>query len=846
MQYKFLNIFLDKNEIFGQENKSINPILLENNVEQLEKLYEFYSSDADLLCVNGFLGTGKAKIVDYSTAFLSSETVVIKYNCFDSTILDDILLTFFSEFKKLFLQNLISEPKIKTESFSQKINSYFAQIEKPFVVILDSFEAILQENRKEILDFIFHLASFSKVKIILISRVFEREYFEDSKLKIDKISTTALERPLFEKFLKNEKIKFLPAQLDEFYKNSRGYYFFTELAIKIINARRLLPGDFLKEFRASFLTFNEFLQKQAISIIPPTSRNLFWFLSIIRHPVSVDLLKALHFWDESKMEFLVKNLIVSREGSLIYVQDYFKETVDLSLAPNIAQKIHQYAVDLYHTQLPLKPLERNILLSRQTMRKEIEYHTIFLPKKPKNLEAKDTDINYLAYSKVHDFELSLTKHEEEAETKEHETRKSDLKPATVNEEIHLPVQPINLPVSQLDNDLPFKLSKEEMSLLDKIEEQQSIERPVADNEVLPEGTPLPEIKTIKSLNEIMEKAKEIEGTYHWAKAVELYKKALTLEDEPDYSAQLPLIYTKIAHAYQKIADYNNAIKYYEMAKNLYEKNKEFVKENYIKLNIAKIFSDTYKLSQAKDILIEITKNSQNPPVLMTKTYIQLANLEDGLSNINGAMEYYRRALEFSSDAMDIETMSELYFKYALILDDKNDVKNAIYFYEKCINLSDDFKMNKFLSSAYSNIATLYMEKDDSTQAVKNYLKAYEIDKQNGNYDGMYYAASKLASILQRKNPEKALEYFETALESAKTLNDIFYIASASLSLGDFYYDKNQDEIALKQYLYALNLVKNDFSKDNIDKIQMRINDIKFRMGVEKFEHYSESLREENK
>lgn len=840
MQYKFLNIFLDKNEILSQENKSINSILLENNVEQVEKLYEFYSNDADLLCVNGFLGTGKATIVDYSTAFLSSETVVIRYNCFDSTILDDVLLTFFNEFKKLFLQNLISEPKIKTESFSQKINSYFAQIEKPFVVILDSFEAVLQENRKEILDFVFHLASFSKVKIILISRVFEKEYFENSDLKIDKITTSALEKPLFEKLLKLEKIKFNPAQLDELYKHSRGYYFFTELAVKIINSRKLLPADFLKEFRASFLTFNEFLQKQAIAITPPTSRNLFWFLSIVRHSVSVDLLKALHFWDESKMEFLISNLIVAREGSSIYVQDYFKETVDLSLAPNIAQKIHQFAVDLYHTQLPLKPLERNILLSRQTMRKEIEYHNIFLPKKPKKMEAQNTDINYLAYLKANDFELGLTKQEEG----EIEAVRGDERRVTGNENMLLPLQPFNLSTIQPDGELPFKLSKEEMGLLDKIEEQKSDERRETDNEILPEDTPIHEITTIKSFTEIMEMAKEAEGNYHYAKAVELYKKALSLEDEPDYSVQLPLLYTKIAYACQKIADYNNALKYYELAKSFYENNKEFIKANYIKLNIAKIFSDTYKLSQAKEILIDITKFSQNPPVLMTKTYIQLANLEDSLSNINGAIENYKCALEFSNDSMDIETLSELYFKYALILDDKNDVKNAIDFYEKCINLSDDFKINKFLSSAYSNIATLYLEKNDSTYAVKNYLKAYEIDKQNGNSDGMYYSASKLASILQRKHSDKALQYFKTALDCAKTLNDIFYIASASLSLGDFYYDKNQDEIALKHYLYALNLVKNDFSKDNLDKIQMRINDIKFRMGVEKFEHYSKSLNEE--
>ena len=60
------------------------------------------------------------------------------------------------------------------------------------------------------------------------------------------------------------------------------------------------------------------------------------------------------------------------------------------------------------------------------------------------------------------------------------------------------------------------------------------------------------------------------------------------------------------------------------------------------------------------------------------------------------------------------------------------------------------------------------------------------------------------------------------------------MASSLLSLGDFYYGQKQDALALEEYFTALDLVKNDFSKDNISKIEMRINDIKFRIGADKF------------
>jgi len=127
-----------------------------------------------------------------------------------------------------------------------------------------------------------------------------------------------------------------------------------------------------------------------------------------------------------------------------------------------------------------------------------------------------------------------------------------------------------------------------------------------------------------------------------------------------------------------------------------------------------------------------------------------------------------------------------------------------------------------------------LEKNDNAIAVKNFLQAYQIDESNQNYDGMYFSATKLAQVMQRKLPDKALYYFKKAKECAIKLNDIFYQASSLLAFGDFYYSQKKDELALNEYFEALDLVRNDFSKDNINKIEMRINDIKYRLGTEKF------------
>lgn len=825
MQYNFLNIFLDPKELLDQSKKkaefNINPFLLENNHSQLEKIYEFYKSNINLLYVNGFLGTGKAEIVKYSTAFLSPEAIILKYNCFNSTILDDIFLSFFDDFKKLIAQNIISEPKVKSENFTQKINSFFSQIEKPFVIILDSFESILDENRQEILDFIFHLNSMAKIKIIIIGRTFEGKNFQNKT--IERVSTFALEREIFEKYLKSEKVKYSHQTLDEFYKNTRGYFFFTTLSLQLMKNENLLLAEFLTKVKDSFLPFSTFLAKQVLSSVPAAERNLFWFLSLIRHPISIELLKQLKFYNEEKIDFLIENLIIVKENSELYIQDFIKEQADETISSHVAQKIRQYIVDLYLTQLPLKPSERNICISRQTMRKEIEFHKLFLPKHPKTAEAQVVDINYLSYSKVFDFT-------EKAKVEDEKPKGEDEKKAAAP----------HIDLTQRKN---ISINLENLPFQDKSKLQPNTQQIIHPQKKKEEEGEAPQIQEIITVQALIEQAKTAEERYNYPKAIELYQKSIQLKNDAIYQARLPYIYTKLSYAYEKVAEHENALRYYELVQNIYENTQEYAKANSIKYNRAKILFETFKIEKAKELFLQTAQSNESQRSLIVKSYLQLANIEEGLSNQDKAYEYYKNAINLSNESMDVETISELYFKYALVADDKNDIKTAIEYYTKCIDLSKNVKENKFLSSAYSNIATLYQEKNDIENAILNFTKAYEIDNLCNNFEGMYYSASKLASMLQRKQPDEAYKYFQSALDNAKLTKDAFYTVSASLAIGDYLYDRKKDEIALKHYLYALDLANNNFSKDNINKINIRINDIKFRLGVEKFEALSEKIEQ---
>ncbi len=840
MEFKFLNFFLDKKDLLSQDSEMLASVLLENNKEQLQSFYEFYEGNSSILYINGFLGTGKVQLTNYSLNFLTKDVVILKYNCFETTILDDIFLVFFEEFKKLQAQKIISEPKVKTENFSQKINSYFSSINKPFLIILDSFESLKKENKKEIIDFIIHLSTFKKIKTVIIGRTFKSDLFPEN-FHLERITTNALDKNLFEKYLKQNKIKYSNAIFDEFYKNTRGYFFYTTLSIKIMQTKKITLETFIDNFKKSFMTFYEYLEKESLDLIPAISVRFFWLLCLLRHGVSVSLLKQINFYDEENINILQENNILTIDNSQVYIQDYFKEQINVSIPSNVELKLHKFIIEFYEAQLPLKPLERTVLLSRQTMRNEIEYHGLFLPKK-QNIQSEKDNLSFISYTKEKDFNLKVDSLvEESSKEQKKEPAKENWISSKNSERTDFSSEDYRgLDLSSIKNleeelkDLPFKLTPQEMAMLTSQAGNDPKILPDLPLNTKPEENFDDDEKIEITLNDILNYAKECEIKYNYKKMIDLYLKALNYKDDDDYVENLALIYTKLGFAYQKMSDWENAIKYYEQARDFYLNSNEKTKENYINLSIANIYYDSYKPEKAKELLLNISKSGETSEILLIKTYLTLSNIEDSLSNIEQARKYCEKALEHSNSSTDISVLAELYFKYALISDDSNATNSALEYYEKCITLSSDYKVNKFLAAAYSNLATIHLEKRDVGYAVKYFLKAYEIDEINENFDGMYFSATKLATALQKKYPDKALIYYKKAKHCAKKLNDIFYMASASLAVGDFYYNQKQDEFALKEFLLAHNIAKNEFSKENLNKIEMRINDIKFRIGTQKF------------
>lgn len=106
------------------------------------------------------------------------------------------------------------------------------------------------------------------------------------------------------------------------------------------------------------------------------------------------------------------------------------------------------------------------------------------------------------------------------------------------------------------------------------------------------------------------------------------------------------------------------------------------------------------------------------------------------------------------------------------------------------------------------MAELFDEAGSSALAIKYYNQSMKIDNITKNYSGLYYSAIHLAEIYSAQDTNKSLDFMMQALSYAKQLNEPFYIAGASLELGDYYMLRRDVDGAYRYFILAYNVAKN--------------------------------------
>lgn len=394
----FINNNINKDDVVNIKSTHISTFLQRNNANELKKVYDFYTSNQSLLVITGFSGTGKRLLVEHSLGFLESNVIKLEYDCKNATVCDDILLYFIETMQKSPEIKRIFAPKI--ENFTKTLNRYISVSSAPVLIFINSFDNILEKNAKLILDFLFSITESEKVKLIITAKKFDSGVIPQ-QINFTKILSKPFNKDIFKEYLLSKNINADEDKVQELYKLTRGYYYYTKLATSLINTLGISPRDFIDKCNNSGKVFDKYLCDLAMTSLSIPVRNFFWFLLLLRHGISYDALSVLDLYDENSIKFLLSNGYLYETNNTLFVSNYFHSDVEILIPAKIKQKLHKYLIDIYRSQLQEKPEKRVIKLSRQSLNAEIVYHA-------SKAESNDEQVNELKVTEPKVEPLNIT------------------------------------------------------------------------------------------------------------------------------------------------------------------------------------------------------------------------------------------------------------------------------------------------------------------------------------------------------------------------------------------------------------------------------------------------------
>lgn len=369
MGKNFLSATANFDDFANLASAEINSHVQKNNDSILKKVFNFFQTDSNILLINGFAGVGKKQIAEHTLSYLDKDTIILKYVCVDSSNLDDVLLTFFSILKSKISGTNLSELDA-IENIKDKVEFFFSKSEVRFVPVFYNFDNISEQNKQDILNYIFSLAQRESFKVVICARTFDTDIIPQ-EIKYIKVVVKALSKVIFETYLREFGIKVSPAMLDQLYRLTRGYFFSACICAKYMINQELTLNDFIVRYTNSGDSFDTFLAKAYYTLIVGTTKSAFNLFLKLQHGLNLKILQTIGSYPEIIFKTLSENFYIYKKGKNYYPNDFLK----LQLTKYASDEISPpRLVNYYKKQLELSPADRDVLISRASLQEIIAFY----------------------------------------------------------------------------------------------------------------------------------------------------------------------------------------------------------------------------------------------------------------------------------------------------------------------------------------------------------------------------------------------------------------------------------------------------------------------------------------
>ncbi len=791
------------------------------NTRILNQIHDFINSRDDLLYIGGFQGCGKSEIVNLALKNIDENILLFRHLCFENSVIDDFLLGFYDNLRYYSINKKINLKKSLTENFAQKVSFYFKNLDKNCLIIIDNFNLISKNS--EIMDFLSHLGKFENVKLILISRVLDSDFFEDKGLKFATVEIEPNDYFTFKLKVEDSLEIFDEADIEELYRQTKGYELYLSMTLRYISTVNITLKEFVEEFKKRQMEFSDFLLSKIVSLVPSIYLPFLQNISCLNHSVKIDFIEHYNLGDISLVNYLYRKLLISKFDDEIYLKDYLKQYFLSGLS--VKEKINNYKnlIEIYEKELAKSPKDRLLRLSRESIRKQIEFLKTKVPNvSGLGIAEKKQDFSYIQQTRTAGMpwytKLAKLKKQGFKAVNDSDNETKSNSNGLFGEEI---------------------LSDEERVLIEEFRKNKE------------KGATGVRFENTGNGADILKHAQKLEEQYDYTGAISILE---GIKNKVQDKNILSNIHLKLAQNYTKINDFEASLKNYQSTFDLQKSLNNEAQCAEIKLEIAELYKKVYRFKKAKEYLKDVAENKFAPKNTVSKAFLTLGEIYEMENDFKLALENYEKADAASDlDNKDYELSSEIYFKTALLYDDGQNTEKALEYYQKSIDEAKKTRTaneNRFLSTCFANMGLIYTEswaENTAADGFEEYFKkaaesfevALEIDKKEQNQNGIYFASRQLSMLYRDVEPEKSAEFLQGTLDAATALGDNFKTALSLLDLGDYNYNIMNNRLALINYFEAQKALGTSISDENKERISTRINDMKIKMEKSEFREIAE-------
>ena len=394
------NLSSDPLSLLREVSTGLDAFLEYFTILKFENILEFLKEfpNYTFLPIRGASGTGKNSFLQIIKNCLATNLNLFEYNCSDVTELDDIFFTFYKFMLKHPQQKeIFRNPKsnFKPQSIDEQILHYLKRTNGSTVLIFENFDKLIDETGNfratNVKSFFEFLSTIKDIKIILTTGINIRGSIDFPAEIIHETRLTGLEEDKIKDFMSIFKVDVPQSLHTEIYDKTNGYIFSLKFLATAQKALTLPISILLKEHTSANISLNEFLARKLISKLSGNEKKLLMYLALFRHEVNLNILKSIdHFEDALRsLEQLKSYLLVEGENDFC-IRDFLKEMIRETISDREKQKLHERIANFYADQIPLKPNERVIELSRTTLYSEKFYHYNISSKLSKNFELQNS------------------------------------------------------------------------------------------------------------------------------------------------------------------------------------------------------------------------------------------------------------------------------------------------------------------------------------------------------------------------------------------------------------------------------------------------------------------------